>query len=178
MKNVNNFINLFLDDRRQKPIIEKRKKERIFRQYGEGFMRTRTMKYQKNEIKNATNLGDIQGIDLFFQKVVVDDLKTTNKNEYKCVDLNDGKSPKKVKVKKRSTNSNSKQNEALKIRVKKNMLNTTYNINSLTEDLELKNTLMDYRKTAIKSEFGHDAYTDHLVEKDFEVNFKILKIDR
>lgn len=61
-------------------------------------MQTRTMKYQTSDKKNAENLGDIEGLDLFFRKFVNVDLKKSNKNKFRYVDLKNGRDFMKIKV--------------------------------------------------------------------------------
>lgn len=64
-------------------------------------MRTRTMKYQRNEIKNSENLGEIAGIDLFFKKIVTEDIKLKNVNKLREVKLDNKGTKKLVKVQKK-----------------------------------------------------------------------------
>lgn len=49
------------------------------------------------------------------------------------------------------------------------MLNTTFNLNSVQEDIKLKNTLIGYRKSAITHEVEHDTLSNHVHEDDLAV---------
>lgn len=53
------------------------------------------------------------------------------------------------------------------------MLNTAYNINSIKEDVELKNTLIEYRKRAIPHDSSHEKYSDYLYPQDL-ISMEIL----
>lgn len=68
-------------------------------------MQTRTMKYQKVGLKNqkeeASKPKAIEGIDLFFEKIVKEDLKKKNVNRYRKINLNNGQPLKKVKIEKK-----------------------------------------------------------------------------